>query len=54
MTERSQVREAITKHKVDQTTLKRLKDEKAFVEAELRDIKVVFATLKDNMRGQVF
>jgi hypothetical protein len=24
------------------------------VEAELRDIKVVYATLKDNMRGQVF
>lgn len=45
------MREAISNNKINQTALQRLRDEKAIVEDELRDLKVSYTQLDDNMRG---
>jgi hypothetical protein len=53
MVKKSYVREVINKHMAVQTTLQRLMDEKVVVKAKMRDIKVAYVMLKNNMRGQV-
>jgi len=45
------MREAITKHKANQTTFQRLRVEKDATKVEPRELKITYVALKKNMRG---
>jgi hypothetical protein len=53
MVERGQIREAITNCSANQTTIQSLRAKKAVVEAELMELKIVYAVLENIMRSQV-
>jgi hypothetical protein len=48
------VREVIAKHKADQTAIQRPKEDKAIVEVEMKNLKVAYTSLKDNMQVVFF
>lgn len=48
------MREVIAKHKADQTAIQRLKKDKAIVEVEMKNLKVAYTSLKDNMQVVFF
>lgn len=51
MVERNLVRKATTKSKANQATFKWLKEEKAVVEAELKSLKMAYASLKHSSQS---
>lgn len=48
------MRDEIAKHRVDYTAFQWLHEEKAIVEAKLRDLKVAYTLLKDAMQDVTF
>lgn len=48
------MKEVIAKHKADQTASQWLKEDKAIVEVEMKNLKVTYTSLKDNMQGIFF
>jgi hypothetical protein len=48
------VKKVINKHKAYHIVLQRLRDEKAVMEVESKDLKIAYTSLKDDMKGQVF
>jgi len=51
MVERCQMREAITKHKANQTPFQRLRVEKDATKVKPRELKITYVALKKDMRG---
>jgi hypothetical protein len=45
------MREAITKHKSNQTTFQRLRVEKDATKVKTRELKITYVVLKKDMRG---
>lgn len=50
MAGRNHVKYVITKYRTNQTALQRLRDEKVVVEAELRDLKMAYSSLKGEVQ----
>lgn len=48
------MKKAINKHKAYHNVLQRLRDKKAIVEVESKNLKIAYTSLKDDMRGPVF
>jgi SMC interacting uncharacterized protein involved in chromosome segregation len=47
---RNHVKYVITKYRTNQTALQRLREEKVVVEAELRDLKMAYSSLKGEVQ----
>jgi len=48
------VKKAINKYKAYYIVFQRLRDEKAVMDVESKDLKLAYTSLKDDMKGQVF
>lgn len=51
MADRSQIREAIVKHRAYHTALQKLRYNMVAVKAELKEFKITYMVLKENMKG---